>query len=253
MKTLNKFFHKKFEERRAANPRFSLRALAQRVDISPGHLSEIFNNKRPVSSANFEKLIAGLRLSQEDHDAAIQLFESEKNRKKATYSIERVLTKTEFSEVSGVDFFLVLAAMDLHADLTDIESISNQTGVSPQKTVLVMDKLEQLGLVERQSDESYIKAVRSLSSESDIPNFDVQKFHLEAMQRSSDIFHKVPTEKRDMVYVTMAVNPKNLNQAKKELEKCWKKVYSKLSQGECTEIYTLGMQLLPAAASEEMA
>ncbi|AFY00908.1 TIGR02147 family protein [Bdellovibrio bacteriovorus] len=250
MKTLNKFFHVKFEERRAANPRFSLRALAQRVEISPGHLSEIFNNKRPVSSANFNKLVNGLRLSEEDVQKAQSLFDSERKRKKATHSIERVLSKSEFSEVSSVDFFLVLAAMDLHTEEWDVELISAETGVPAERTQVVMNKLLQLGLVEKNSATTYVKTVRSLASENDIPNFDVQKLHKEAMKRSTEIFPQIPTEKREMVYLTMAVNPKNLDRAKKELEKAWKKVYGKLTQGECTEIYTLGMQLLPAVPKE---
>lgn len=250
MKTLNKFFHVKFEERRAANPRFSLRALAQRVEISPGHLSEIFNNKRPVSVANFSKLVNGLRLSEDDMQKAQSLYDAEKKRKKATHSIERVLNKTEFSEVSSVDFFLILAAMDLHTEEWDIDLISAETGVPTERTEVVMKKLMQLGLVEMNSDTTYVKTVRSVATENNIPNFDVQKLHKEALERSSDIFPQVPTEKREMVYLTMAVNPNNLERAKKELEKAWKKVYGKLTQGECTEIYTLGMQLLPAVQKE---
>ncbi len=251
MKTLNQFLLAKFDTIKASNPRFSLRALAQKADISPGHLSEILTGKRGVTGKNLEKLSAALRLTPDDVATAQRFLDSEKDRKKATQSIEKVLTQQEFAEISGIEYFLVLAAMDLSIDNLDVSAIARKTGLSEEQAEAVINKFLKLGILENRDNGSFNKSLRSLCTESDIPNFDVQRFHKDTLDKTKEIFPEVPTAKREMVYMTMAINPKNIPAAKKEIEKCWKKVYTKLSQGPRTEIYTLGIQLVPAATGKE--
>ncbi|WP_374029926.1 DUF4423 domain-containing protein [Bdellovibrio bacteriovorus] len=251
MKTLNQFLLSKFNAIKVTNPRFSLRALAQKSNISPGHLSEILTGKRGLTAKNLEKLITALRLAPDDVTMAYRYFDSEKARKKATQSIEKVLTKNEFAEISGTEFFLVLAAMDLSIDNLDIASVARKTGLSEEHIGNVINKFVKMGILEKNDDGALNKSLRSLSTESEIPNFDIQRFHKDALDRTKSVFAEVATNKREMVYMTMAINPKNLPQAKKEIEKCWKKVYTKLSQGERTEIYSLGIQLVPAHTGKE--
>ncbi|WII73940.1 TIGR02147 family protein [Bdellovibrio sp. 22V] len=251
MKTLNQFLLSKFNAIKVTNPRFSLRALAQKSNISPGHLSEILTGKRGLTVKNLEKLITALRLAPDDVTTAYRYFDSEKARKKATQSIEKVLTKNEFAEISGTEFFLVLAAMDLSIDNLDIASVAKKTGLSEEHIENVINKFVKMGILEKNDDGALNKSLRSLSTESEIPNFDIQRFHKDALDRTKSVFAEVATNKREMVYMTMAINPKNLPQAKKEIEKCWKKVYTKLSQGERTEIYSLGIQLVPAHTGKE--
>lgn len=251
MKTLNQFILSKFEAIKVSNPRFSLRALALKSTISPGHLSEILTGKRALSKNNLEKLIGALRLNQADIDTANRYFDSEKQRKKATQSIERVLNKSEFSEISTSEFFLTLAAMDLSIDGIDLVTISGKTGIPLEQTETIVSKLLNLGIVDSNSEGLLSKSLRSLSTESEIPNFDIQRFHKDALTTTRDIFPDVPLNKREMVYMTMAINPRNLPMAKREIEKCWKKVYTKLAQGERTELYTLGIQLIPATVKKD--
>ncbi|MEK2646310.1 TIGR02147 family protein [Bdellovibrio sp. BCCA] len=251
MKTLNQFLSTKFEAIKVSNPRFSLRALAQKSTISPGHLSEILTGKRSLSKKNLEKLIVALRLTPGDVEVAYKFYDSEKDRKKATQSIERVLSRNEFSEISSAEYFHTLAATDLSVDGLDVMTIAEKTGLSFEQTEMIVSKFLKLGILQSNSDGLLSKTLRSLSTESDIPNFDIQRFHQESLDKTKDIFPKVPLNKREMVYMSMAINPRNLPMAKKEIEKCWKKVYTKLTQGERTEIYTLGIQLVPVHAGKE--
>lgn len=252
MKTLNHFLLNKFNDIKSNNPRFSLRALALRAEISPGHLSEVFTGKRPITDKHFDKLTQALRLTTPDLEAAHRLFSLEKARKKATHNIEKVLDNGEFSEISSIQYFLVLAAMDLSIANLDLATISHKTGLNPEHTAEILNKLVKVGILTQTDDGIYMKTVMSLSTESDIPNFDIQRFHQEALDKTKETFTKVPVQDREMIHMTMSIDPSKLPLAKKEIEKCWKKVYTKLSQGNRSKVYTFGIQLVPTLPGKDI-
>lgn len=250
MKTLSQHLHSKFKSARAANPRFSLRSLALKASLSPGHVSEIFSGKRPISKINLEKLAVALRLTPAEVQEAEKYFESDKARKKSTQSMDKVLNSTEFSEISSTEYFHTLAALDISFDSIDANNVAAKTGLSVAQTETILAKFMKLGILHSHENGHVQKSLLSISTESDIPNFDIQRFHTESLEKTKETFAKVPVDRREMVSVSMAINPQNIPLAKKEIEKCWKKVYTKLTQGERTEVYTLGIQLVPITADK---
>lgn len=250
MKTLNQHLHSKFKSARATNPRLSLRNLALKAKLSPGHVSEIFSGKRPISKVNLEKLAVALRLTPIEVQEAEKYFESDNARKKSTRSMDRVLNKTEFSEISSTEYFHTLAALDISFDSINANDIAAKTGLSVAQTETILAKFMKLGILHSHENGDVQKSLLSISTERDIPNFEIQRFHTEALEKTKETFTKVPVNKREMVSVSMAINPKNIPLAKKEIEKCWKNVYTKLTRGERTEVYTLGIQLVPITVNE---
>ncbi|WP_295901763.1 DUF4423 domain-containing protein [uncultured Bdellovibrio sp.] len=234
---LNSFLKSKFEELKNTNPRFSLRGLAQRLDMSPGHLSEIFNAKRPLSKKVLEKLVKGLHLSENENAHVLALYSDQ-----IKYSLTRSATEIETPPVGNIDFYLVLAALDLPGAGTDKESLAQKTGMSLEETEQALASLQKLGLLEER-DGRWVK--RRNGTGNGETSHNIQKFYLDGLERIKRICAEVSPQDREIVYITMAVNPEKLPMAKKELEKCWRKVYQKFSEGECSEVYTLGIQLLP--------
>lgn len=252
MKTLNHFLLNKFYDIKNHNARFSLRALALRAEMSPGHLSEVFTGKRPITDKHFDKLTQALRLTTPDIEMAQHLFSLEKARKKATHDIEKVLDKNEFSEISNIQYFLVLAAMDLSIANLDLPTIADKTGLTLTNTAEILSKLEAAGFLTKTDDGIFSKNLMSVSTETDVPNFDIQRFHEEALEKTKETFTKVPVQNREMIHMTMSIDPSKLPLAKKEIEKCWKKVYTKLAQGNRSEVYTFGIQLVPTLPGKDL-
>lgn len=180
---LNSFLKLKFEELKNTNPRFSLRGLAQRLDMSPGHLSEIFNAKRPLSKKVLEKLIKGLHLSENENAHALALYADQ-----TKYSLTRSVTEIQTPPVGNIDFYLVLAALDLPG--TDKESLAQKTGMSLEETEQALASLHKLGLLE-ECDGRWVKRRNGTGN--------------------GEMSHNI----------------------------------QKFSEGECSEVYTLGIQLLP--------
>lgn len=245
MKQLNQLLQQKFEELKSTNPRFSLRALATKAEISPGHLSEVLSGKRPISRSHLEKLIRPLRFSDTDIQFAYERLKVAEELQKVANEPERILTNEDFAQIAHQDYFNALAAMDLSSSQLNAEYISKKIGLPVEQTKNILQVLTSLGVIKEDTKGSLYKTLRSISTQKDIPNFDIQAFHDNSLEQTQKTFRDIPVEQRDMIHVSMAVNPEHIPFAKKELEKCCKKVYAKLSQGEKTAVYRLGIQLLP--------
>ncbi|MNL56226.1 hypothetical protein D3C87_1797040 [compost metagenome] len=65
------------------------------------------------------------------------------------------------------------------------------------------------------------------------------------MEKSIEALQKVPVEYRDISHITMAISPQNLPRAKEEIRKFRKKMAQLLEEGDASEVYLMGVQLVP--------
>lgn len=77
-----KLLRDKFEKRKMANPRYSLRAFARDIRISPSRLSEILNGKQGLSESGAEKISSALGMEGEEKARFILQVVAEDSRSK---------------------------------------------------------------------------------------------------------------------------------------------------------------------------
>ena len=61
--SVNDFLRRELDRRLSTNPRYSLRAFARHLGMSPGELSEVLREKRPMSAKACQKVSRALDLS----------------------------------------------------------------------------------------------------------------------------------------------------------------------------------------------
>src|SRR5690349_6949475 len=74
------FLMEEFARRVRVNPRYSLRAYARTLGMSPGALSEVLRNRRPLSLKAAEKVIKALGLTGLDADKLYSFVEQERRK-----------------------------------------------------------------------------------------------------------------------------------------------------------------------------
>ena len=100
---LQKIILAKYEELRQKNPSFSRRAFSQRMGLSPGAMSEIFNGQRNVSLKLAEKIAKKLSLDPQEKAELFSYF-IDKSRKK-THSEDQV--QSNYLQLSADQFHVI--------------------------------------------------------------------------------------------------------------------------------------------------
>ena len=70
----------KFSELQTKNPRFSARALARKIDIPPGRLSELMSGKKKLSLYYAEKITKGLGLGLKEAEELCSLVSTQSRK-----------------------------------------------------------------------------------------------------------------------------------------------------------------------------
>lgn len=92
------YLREELSKRVKANPQYSLRAFAKKLEIDPGALSRIISGKQIIALKNARHLIERLALSDEEKALFIQSALEEKTRYEASkfgYQIQLNLTPSE--------------------------------------------------------------------------------------------------------------------------------------------------------------
>jgi uncharacterized protein (TIGR02147 family) len=216
--------------------KMSLRKLAKKAQISPGKLSEIMNGKRVLTDYYINKLSRALKISARLKPAT--------QTSPKTNRPDRRLSDDELHFIEDWYHIAILNLIKTKDAAADPKWISQRLRISNTEAEKAIRRLKSLGLIE-EIEGKYIRLNSFLSTSSDIPSATIRKMHKQNMEKSIEALQKVPVEYRDISHITMAINPKNLALAKEEIRKFRKKMAGLLEQGEASEVYLMGIQLVP--------
>lgn len=95
-----------YEEKKKSNSRYSLRAFARYLDLSPSTLSEIINRHHTLSTRSARKVLEKLKLSYEDSTLFMKLVQEEISfRKKAGSEVQaskRIILKVNIEDKNNI-------------------------------------------------------------------------------------------------------------------------------------------------------
>jgi uncharacterized protein (TIGR02147 family) len=142
----------------ATNPRYSLRAFAQRLAIDHSSLSQIIRGKRPLSARLIRRLGASLRLGRE----RIEAFVSEEEQRRAPSRQSRLAD--DIARVAR-DARLVMTEWRHRAILeltrqeyfrADTRWIAQMLGITADEVNVALQRLLRLGMLEMRSATEWV-------------------------------------------------------------------------------------------------
>ena len=228
------------------NPRYSLRAFAQHLQVSPGELSEILRGKRKLSLKNAAQIAQRLGYSPEERERFLQVIFDERTgalvqelQKGALSSPEKNLTVDVFRIVSDWYCPAIVCLAETPGFREDPHWISKRLGISSHEARDALARLERVGLLVR--DQSRLQVSPDFfMAESGIPSEAVRNFHRQILERAVQSLDTQAMEDRDITGITASIDPEDLPKMKKEIRAFQDHLVTRYSKpGKRKEVYQI--------------
>jgi len=217
--------------------KMSLRKLALRAEISTGKLSEILNEKKPLSPYYISKLSRALELNSTDHAQKVSNF-------KEVSRPDRMLKEDELCFIQQWYHLAILNLIKTENTSSSAKWISQRLLITEEETTQALERLTRLKLVE-EKDGQLVRTNGFTTTTNNIPSEVIRTMHEEMIKKSLKAVRDVSVDFRDISYITMAINPEKIKKAKEEIKLFRRKIAKILETDPSTEVYSLCVQLIP--------
>jgi len=222
------------------NPRYSLRAFARDLEISPSRLSEILGGKQGLSRPAATKIAAKLGYSEAEQHVFCDLVDSVHARSKtskevAKEKVERYLTDFDHLKLRNETFHLISDWYYLPIwELIGIDGfqshpkwMSRRLGITEVEVVVALERLERFGFIARHEGQ-YVRVEERLSAPGGIPSEAIRKFHHEMILRAARSVFMQSMDKREINSIVLAIDSTRLPLARKLIQDFWRDFCTKM-------------------------
>lgn len=254
-----------FQRKHSLHKGFSLRRLAQMVDLSPSHLSRIFQGKKRFPQEKFDLFAKALEL---DEIQVIELkksilYDQVKTNKSSYETLQNLLTQNKqensflnsYEELNLKQYQLLshwynVAILDLTTCVDfnpDPQWIAKRLRVNTTDVKISIQQLLEAGLLAWDEKQNLVKTNKNLRVPGKRSSTYIRKFHQSMIEKALWTLQNQQSEiefkQRLITGITIATNPEHLEKAKAVLQSAIHEAASILSEGPCTHIYQLNLQL----------
>lgn len=232
-----------FASRKGRNPRYSLRAFARDVGISPTSLSQVLSEKRKLSKKNILRIAERLALSpQEVANLLSHITRNEPNNVEQSAFLQ--IQDDTFRMMSDWYYFAILSLSRLPTNKANPDWVAKRLGISAVEAATAVERLQRLGFLEVAKGKLR-RTAAPLTTTTDIPSAALRKFHKQNLRLAELAIEQEPIQRREVTSITMAIDPALLPSAKKRIIAFRNKLCDFLESGSAKEVYTLALQLFP--------
>ena len=211
------FFQEELEHRLKLNPRYSQRAFARDLGLSPGELSEIIRGKRRLSLKAAFKIGKALGFSNAEISHLASLAGQPGASELASASSERrELSLDLFRVVCDWYCFALLNLIECEGFRWNEKWIARRLGISPLQARMAVSRLERVGLIERKKSGFAVCRDYVISPEG-IPSEAVRQYHRQILKKAADAIDLQKVSEREFSGISFAVDPSEVPSLKKEI------------------------------------
>jgi len=213
------------ETRCAKNPRYSLRAFARDLEISPARLSDVLRGRYGLSvdAANKISKILGHSKSETKHFADLVESEHARSPIRRLEAQKRLAAKENTYQQLGLDGFQIISEWYHYAILellltegskSETAWIAARLSLSRHLVDAALARLKRLGLLEELEDGSLKPGDEFTASPDGIPNEAIKKFHRQILEKAILAIDFQSVQERDISNMILAIDEKDLSEAK---------------------------------------
>lgn len=245
-KDLAAFLKEELNRRQTRNPRYSLRAFAKHLEISPSQLSQMLSGKRIITAKTLHRVCESLCLSPLERK---EMFERFTLSESELHPEATPLKEDEFQLISEWYHFAILTLSDLPKAKADPVWIGKRLNIPSATAREALNRLRRLNILK--DGPELIQVRKSLRVQTETPSQAIRKYHHQVLDLAHERLESVSMEKRDFSSLTIAINPEHLDKARAMIEKFQEDLSAFLRRGEKKAVYQLSCQLFPLAESDE--
>lgn len=238
LESIQRILQKKFQESQSRSTGFSQRAMAKKLGLSSGALSEILNGKRKISPKLAQKLAQQLQLSPaERKEAGLPSLA----KKESDFR----LSADMFQLISEWWHFAILNLITTKGFRSDSSWIAGRLGLTRGKIEEALLRLKRLDLVRADKSGRLTRTHAQLSTSDNIRDLAIQRAHRMDLELVDQSLSQVPVSLRDMTSVTFTLDPKRLARLKEIVRQFQDDFLAEAESAPGTEVYRLATHLFP--------
>lgn len=266
METKNAYYKRCLDEELAKrcekNPNYSLRAFARACNLSPGELSQILAEKRIPSYKVAQKILSGLDLSPQEESQFLGSL-AEKHQSRGLKKLSRAFKGMKAEPIPkpiNIDLFRVIGDWYHYAVLmlTYVDGfkyspkwIASQLSITELEAKLAVERLIKVGLLEEKRGRLVGTNDHITTADKHLTSPALKRHTKQSLEKALYSLENDPIEDRSHSYMTMAIDPLKINEAKKLIEDFTNKMSAYLESGRRTRVYEFGVYLYPLQKKED--
>ncbi|NCN42382.1 TIGR02147 family protein [bacterium] len=226
------------EEARSKNPSFSLRSFAQKLQISPGALSEMLKENRKLGQKTASKIIRNLDLPNEEREKLKQMISE-------PVAPERILLPEEAYELaSHWHYSALLGLFDLDSPPKNSEEAAALLKLDSETCDQAVQILIEFGFLKKEN-EVLFSTNQHFQTTEDIPSAAFRNALKEYSERSIQALEEIETDLREITSITFDGSSEGMEFAKKEIRIFRDRLRQAMQGAKRDTLYTLNIQLFP--------
>jgi uncharacterized protein (TIGR02147 family) len=244
-----------FELRRKTNPRYSIRAFAQFLDIDSGTLSAVLKGKRKLPKTHWITSSKKLKLVKTHRKVFLESLLNEHGLKEELDSIispESELLNSEqyFEIISEWEFAAALCLLDIWQYELSVTGMARDLGLPMKRSTEIYEKLFRYGLI-RFENQRIVKTNKNFETTDDVSSKALQAAHLNELELSKDKLQNLNVLEREFTSLTLACRAQDLKKMKTWLREKRNEFERTFEKKDANQIYLFSMQLFPLSQKVE--
>lgn len=252
-----KILNSAFVRAKKKNPAFSLRALATKLEMSPGFLSKIMTGKSELPQERVEDFVKALKLDLVDEKALLDSYVNTRTRELGLSGRkESKINLAGAAELPDKYLFLLerwfmMAVLDLalcEGFDDDPAFIARRLGITPSEARSALEILKGNGFLAHENGR-WVKVERVIRFPAVESREPLRKFHDQMLKRAIAHMHEKTSpedySRRQISGFMTPANPANLEKARARMNEAMQEVVEILQEGEVTELYYFADILFP--------
>jgi hypothetical protein len=234
---LTQYLRAELTRRISKNPRYSLRAFAKSIKLSPGMLSLVLADKNKLSHKKASLVAQALGLLPSSIGSL-----NEKNGKLSN----RNVTLDFFLVLSEWYHFAILSLLEVPDAKFNPRWIASRLGITQSEASLAIERLQSLELVSEVQPGQWRQSGGAIRVEDSVSNAAARKFQKQLLLKAIESLENDPQNERDVSSVVFAMNMKEFAYATKKITEFRRQLSDDLERRRPpNSVYQMTVQLVP--------
>ena len=244
------FIVSEFERRKKINPRYSLRAFAQHLNIQASLLSRILRGKIPLTEKALNRFCEPLNIGQSEYKSFSREIREEKTSRgqKKSDEVIREIKLDEFKFIQDWYHFVILELTTLPGFQPDPEWISKKINITKSEAQMALKRLIDIGELEINAHGELVSAHKtSTLLEQGLTNAAFKRRQKQVLQKASEAMDLIPIELRDQSAITIPVDQELMPEIKERIKKFRRSLatYIEKNNKNADSVYELSVSFFP--------
>jgi uncharacterized protein (TIGR02147 family) len=229
------------------NPRYSLRAFAGKLRVSPGALSGILSGKRKISRELAHRVARNLALGPHELDGLLAAFDAKSSPPSPDYAR---ISADQFKVIADWWHYGILSLLNTRSFREDPSWIARRLRIPAREAEAALERLLRLGMLERAPDGSLKRSKPRFETTDGVADASLRQFHAQELELAKRSLEEDPVEIRDITSMTVAIDPAKIEEARKAIRDFQDRICALVGTEPRTEVYKLCVQFFPITGED---